>query len=180
MEREVIHIWTDGACIGNPGPGGWAYTKTLGEKTYEKSGYICGLTTNIVMEMVAVIQALRGLTRLDLPVVVHTDLQMTAKGMNEWRHKWATNGWRASKGPVANRELWETIIELVDARAPGAEISFVWVKGHAGVAGNERADALAEAAARRAANVTGKECQMPTKFDPEKGVVVASFDLELA
>jgi ribonuclease HI len=181
MKTEIVHIWTDGACIGNPGPGGWAYTKTLGARTYEKSGYVCGQTTNIAMEMVAVIQALLSLKRLDVPVVVYTDLKMTAEGMNSWRFKWAANGWRASnKAPVANRELWEAIIALVDARQPGAEITFQWVKGHAGCAGNERADTLAEAAARRAARATGTSCKLPTHFDTGSGLMVPIFEIEVA
>lgn len=152
MSLETVHIWTDGACIGNPGPGGWGYVKTLNGKTYSRSGGVSSETTNIRMEMTAVIMALRSLKRLDLPVVVHTDLQLTSKGMNEWLDGWIAKGWRTGAGkPVANRDLWEELLDLRNARAAGAEITFVWVKGHSGCPQNEAADRLAEAAARDAA-----------------------------
>jgi ribonuclease HI len=181
MEQETVRIWTDGACIGNPGPGGWAWVKSFRSQTVSKSGHIAALTTNIAMEMIAVIQALRSLKRMDLPVLVHTDLKMIVLGMNEWLPKWVANGWRnGKKEPVANRSLWEALAALRDARLPGAEITFVWVKAHAGLPQNEAADRLAEGEARTAARMAGVSPPMPTRFDAASGLAVPLFDLEAA
>lgn len=179
METQTVHIWTDGACIRNPGPGGWAYLKTLNGKTFKRSGYVAAKTTNIEMEMVAVIQALRSLSRTDLPTIVYTDLDMIPKGMNEWMPNWIANGWRNSqKQPVAKKAQWEALKALRDARAPGAEITFVWVRGHSGQPQNEEVDRLAETAARQAARELGGASTMPTRFDPASGLMVPDFELD--
>jgi ribonuclease HI len=170
---DIVEIWTDGACIGNPGPGGWAYIKRLGDRRARGSGFVAAITTNIEMEMVAVIQALRSLKRADTPAVVHTDCQMIVQGMNEWLPSWIARGWKKADGTaVANRELWESLKALVDARTPEAAVRFVWVKGHAGNPENEEAHSAAERAARRAAK---SAVEMPTGFDADAGLMVPLF-----
>jgi len=166
----IIRIWTDGACIRNPGPGGWAFLMTLGDKSHSRFGHVCAQTTNIEMEMIAVIQALRSVKRLDLPVIVFSDLVNIPKGMNEWLAAWEKNGWRNSqRRPVAHRRLWEELKALRDARGPGAEITFAWIKGHAGHAENEEADRLAQAAAAVASR-SPRSCR--TQYDSEAGLMV--------
>ncbi len=139
MSREnVVDIWTDGACKGNPGWGGWG--ALLKQGAHEKT--LCGgepNTTNNRMELMAVIQALAALKRR-CTVVVHTDSQYVQKGMTEWIANWKRRGWRtADKKPVKNADLWQMLDELVGKH----DLSWQWVKGHAGDPGNERADALA-------------------------------------
>jgi len=153
MSREnVVDIWTDGACKGNPGWGGWG--ALLKQGSHEKT--LCGgepNTTNNRMELMAVIQALAALKRR-CTVVVHTDSQYVQKGMTEWIANWKRRGWRtADKKPVKNADLWQMLDELVNKH----DLSWQWVKGHAGDPGNERADALANqgvevAQGRRAAS----------------------------
>ncbi len=135
---SVVEIWTDGACKGNPGMGGWGALLKHGQ--HEKT--ICGgepNTTNNRMELMGVIQALRLLKR-PCQVVVHTDSQYVQKGMSEWLRGWKARGWRtADKKPVKNADLWQEL----EALAAQHELTWLWVRGHAGDAGNERADELA-------------------------------------
>lgn len=138
MAEQTIDIFTDGACRGNPGPGGWGAILRAGANEKELWGGDPA-TTNNRMEMTAVIQALTALKR---PVVarVYTDSQYVLKGISEWIHGWKRNGWRTSdKKPVKNADLWQ---ELDSLRGPH-KIEWIWVKGHAGHPENERADALA-------------------------------------
>jgi ribonuclease HI len=138
MNESEIEIFTDGACKGNPGPGGWG--ALLRFKNAEKE--LCGgeaLTTNNRMELMAVIRALEALTRPSR-VRVFTDSQYVQKGISEWVRKWKRNGWKtADKKAVKNDDLWKELDEL----AARHEIKWHWVRGHAGHAENERADALA-------------------------------------
>jgi ribonuclease HI len=136
--NETIDIYTDGACSGNPGPGGWG--AILRHKGTEKELFGGERdTTNNRMEMMAVIEALRALKR-PVAVRVHTDSQYVQKGISEWIHGWKQRGWKtAAKAPVKNEDLWRTL----DALAAQHKIEWHWVKGHAGHAENERADALA-------------------------------------
>src|SRR5690349_3264292 len=133
-----VEIFTDGACKGNPGTGGWG--ALLVSNGHEKE--IFGgepNTTNNRMELKAVIEALTALTR-PCHVVLHTDSQYVQKGISEWIHGWKARGWKtAAREPVKNVDLWRKLDEVVR----GHEIRWVWVKGHAGHDGNERADALA-------------------------------------
>jgi len=133
-----IHIWTDGACKGNPGVGGWG--ALLKQGAHEKT--LCGgeaNTTNNRMELLAVIEALRALKRPST-VTIHTDSQYVQKGMSEWLANWKARGWRtAAKAPVKNADLWQTLDQLSTHHT----LHWQWVKGHAGDPGNERADALA-------------------------------------
>jgi ribonuclease HI len=144
-ELPLVHMATDGACKGNPGPGGWGVVIRSGDKEKELSGGE-KLTTNNRMEMTA---AIRGLTALKRPcrVVLSTDSRYVMDGLTKWLPGWLRNGWRtAAKQPVKNADLWQ---ELVAAAAPH-QIRWEWVKGHAGHPENERADALASDAALRA------------------------------
>jgi ribonuclease HI len=135
---EKIDIYTDGACKGNPGAGGWGAMLRTGDKTKELCGGEAN-TTNNRMELKAVIEALNALKR-PCTVVVHTDSQYVQKGITEWIHNWKARGWKtAAKAPVKNVDLWQAL-DVAQARHT---IEWRWVKGHAGHEGNERADALA-------------------------------------
>jgi ribonuclease HI len=138
---SVVEIYTDGACRGNPGPGGWAATLQVGEHLRELSGAEAQ-TTNNRMELTAVIRALEALKR-PVKARVHTDSEYVRRGITEWMASWKRRDWRtADKKPVTNRDLWERLDQL----AAQHEIEWKWVPGHAGVPGNERVDRLATAA----------------------------------
>jgi ribonuclease HI len=135
-----VHIYTDGACKGNPGPGGWGVLLKSGETERELFGGEPA-TTNNRMELLAVIRALEALKR-PCTVTLHVDSQYVLKGMTEWLAGWKAKGWRtASKQPVKNQELWQELDELVNRK--GHAIEWRWVRGHNGDPGNERADELA-------------------------------------
>ena len=138
MSTEFVEIYTDGACKGNPGPGGWgALLRYKGQEKELWGGELD--TTNNRMELLAVIQALNSLKR---PCAIHlyTDSQYVQKGISEWIHGWKARGWKtAAKEPVKNADLWR----LLDAATGQHQIDWRWVKGHAGDPGNEHADALA-------------------------------------
>jgi Ribonuclease HI len=140
MKKPDVEAFTDGACSGNPGPGGWGVVLRYGQSEKE----FCGgevQTTNQRMELTAAIEALKALKR---PCRVHlfSDSRYVVQGMREWIHNWKKNGWKnANKKPVANAELWREL----DRLAARHEVQWEWVKGHAGHAENERADELARA-----------------------------------
>jgi len=136
-----IIIYTDGACKGNPGPGGWgAILRSMGHAEKELFGGEL-LTTNNRMEMTAVIEALSALKR-PCDVAIYIDSKYVLQGMTEWLPSWKAKGWKtAAKQPVKNVDLWQKLDTLVNAS--GHTIEWLWVKGHAGDPGNERADALA-------------------------------------
>jgi ribonuclease HI len=139
---DVVDIYTDGACKGNPGPGGWGAVLAWNGHERELSGGE-PLTTNNRMEMMAAIMALETLKRPS-QVRLWTDSTYVRDGIMKWIHGWKRNGWRtAAKKPVANAELWQRL----DAAAGRHRIEWHWVKGHAGHDGNERADRLASDAA---------------------------------
>jgi len=134
----MIEIFTDGACSGNPGPGGWGAILRKGDTEKELFGG-AALTTNNRMEMMAVIEALRAL-KGPVQARVHTDSQYVQKGISEWIHGWKRRGWKtANREPVKNEDLWREL----DRLAAQHKIEWIWVKGHAGHAENERADVLA-------------------------------------
>jgi ribonuclease HI len=134
----AVKIYTDGACKGNPGVGGWGAWLVLGGKEKELFGGE-RLTTNNRMELLAVIRALEALKRR-CAVQLHTDSKYVQQGISTWIHGWKKNGWRTSdKKPVKNDDLWKQL----DVLAQQHDIEWLWVKGHAGHAGNERADQLA-------------------------------------
>jgi len=139
---KKVEIFTDGACKGNPGPGGWGALLRMGRHEKELSGGEAE-TTNNRMELTAAIRALEALIE-PCAIVLHSDSKYVLDGITKWVHGWQRNGWKnASKQPVRNADLWH---ELIAAARPH-QIEWVWVKGHAGHPENERADALACAAA---------------------------------
>ncbi len=138
MSDELVEIFTDGACRGNPGPGGWGVVFRFGNKERELSGGEAH-TTNNRMELTAVIRALEALKRRS-HVRVSTDSQYVQKGISEWIHRWKRKGWKtADKKPVKNEDLWRRLDEL----ARQHEVEWHWVRGHSGHPENERADKLA-------------------------------------
>jgi ribonuclease HI len=137
--REVVEIYTDGACSGNPGPGGWGAVLRYRGQVKELHGGDPGPTTNNRMELMAAIQALESLTR-QVPVRLHTDSTYLRNGVSKWLPGWKRNGWlTAARQPVKNADLWQRL----DAVVRRHDVEWRWVKGHAGNQGNERADALA-------------------------------------
>jgi ribonuclease HI len=134
----AVDIWTDGACSGNPGPGGWGAILVSGANRKELSGGEPD-TTNNRMELMAAIKALEALKK-PCTVRMHVDSQYVRQGIIGWIHGWKRNGWKtADKKPVKNAELWQRL----DAARMNHEIEWLWVKGHAGDPENERADELA-------------------------------------
>ena len=142
-----VVIYTDGACKGNPGPGGWGAVLSSGKSEKELFGGELD-TTNNKMELLAVIEALSALKR-PCEVALYLDSQYVRKGITEWIHGWKKKNWRTAGGdPVKNVDLWKRLDELV-ANA-GHQIEWHWVKGHAGDPGNERADGLANKGVEKA------------------------------
>ncbi|SEF59038.1 ribonuclease HI [Bosea lathyri] len=137
---DAVEVWTDGACSGNPGPGGWGAVLSYKGKERELSGGEAQ-TTNNRMELMGAIAALETLTR-PCTVALHTDSQYLRQGITAWIHGWKRNGWKtADRKPVKNEELWKRL----DVALGRHKIEWKWVKGHAGDEMNERADALARA-----------------------------------
>ena len=135
----TVEIFTDGACKGNPGPGGWGALLRFGAEEREIFGGVPD-TTNNRMELTAVIEALAALKRR-CEVTIHTDSQYVQKGITEWIHNWKVRGWKTTgKDPVKNADLWRRL----DALASKHRIHWKWVRGHSGHAENERADVLAK------------------------------------
>ena len=142
---KKVEIFTDGACKGNPGPGGWGALLRMGRHEKELSGSDPA-TTNNRMEMTAVIQALGALTE-PCEVTLHTDSRYVIDGMTKWIEGWQRRGWiNASKKPVRNADLWHELIDAVSRH----RVHWQWVKGHNGHAENDRVDQLASDAARQA------------------------------
>ncbi len=149
MPDVQVEIYTDGACLGNPGPGGWAAILESGKRRRELSGAEAA-TTNNRMELSAAIEGLKAL-RKSCDVVLFTDSRYVMQGMTEWLPGWRRKGWRTASGkPVENRDLWEQLV----AAAEPHRVDWKWVRGHNGVPGNERADQLARAAAEKIAGRT--------------------------
>jgi ribonuclease HI len=140
---DLVQIWTDGACSGNPGPGGWGAVLKYGETEKDLSGGEAD-TTNNRMELMAAIEALNALKR-HARVRLHTDSKYVMDGLTKWIHGWKRNGWKtADKKPVKNADLWQRLDEANQRH----QVEWRWVKGHAGDPMNERADALARGAIR--------------------------------
>jgi len=149
-EKGSVDIYTDGACSGNPGPGGWGAVLRYGDTERELSGGEAD-TTNNRMELMAAIRALEALTR---PVTarIHTDSTYVKDGITRWIDQWKARGWRtAAKKPVKNKDLWRRLETAMESH----DVDWHWVKGHAGHPENERADALARQGAEQAAEETG-------------------------
>ena len=137
-DRQIVEIFCDGACSGNPGPGGYGAILRYGGSSKELNGG-ARETTNNRMEMTAAIEALRQLTR-PCRVIITTDSQYLVKGMTEWIAGWQRKGWRNSKKePVLNKDLWELLLALTKPHS----VQWQWVRGHAGHVENERCDQLA-------------------------------------
>ncbi len=140
-----VKAYTDGACSGNPGPGGWGVylvaENDVGEIVKEEVLYGKNKeTTNQIMELTAAIQALKSLKRRNVEITIFTDSKYVLDGITKWIFGWQKNNWNtASRKPVANRLLWEELLNLTKDQ----NVDWVWVKGHAGVLGNEKADSLA-------------------------------------
>ena len=142
---DLVEIHADGSCLGNPGPGGWAAVLRFGEHRKELCGGFAR-TTNNRMEITAVLEGLRALSR-PCRVTLYTDSQYVAKAITDrWVSNWQTNGWKtAGKKPVKNRDLWMELAELLQIH----KVDFRWLKGHAGNLENERCDELARTAAQQ-------------------------------
>ena len=141
QQQTAVEIYTDGACRGNPGPGGWGAVLSSGNHEKELSGAE-PLTTNNRMELTAAIRALAALKR-PCSVALYTDSQYVRKGITEWLPQWKARDWRtADRKPVKNVDLWQALEREIERH----RIEWHWVKGHAGVPGNERADRLANEA----------------------------------
>ncbi|MBO4700249.1 MAG: ribonuclease HI [Alphaproteobacteria bacterium] len=140
----MLKIWTDGSCLGNPGPGGWAFVATDGKNIAHRSGGEAN-TTNNRMELMAVIRAITAAHRHS-EIEIHTDSQYVKNGMQTWIKNWRKNNWRtADKKPVKNQDLWQKLDELAGA----IKIHWVWVRGHNGEEFNEMCDTLARTAAEK-------------------------------
>jgi ribonuclease HI len=140
-DLKIVDVFTDGACSGNPGPGGWGAILRYGAVEKELSGGEAA-TTNNRMELMAAIAALEAMKNTT-HVRLHTDSQYVKNGITTWIHNWKRSGWKTSdKKPVKNVDLWQRL----DAALKSHKIEWIWVKGHAGHVENERADALARAA----------------------------------
>ena len=138
---NLVQIFTDGACKGNPGPGGWGAIMKYGDHVKELNGYSAE-TTNNIMELTAVIEALKSLTR-PCAIILTTDSNYVKNGITQWIHNWKKKGWKtANKQPVKNKECW---LQL-DVEVQRHQIEWKWVKGHSGHPENERADELANEA----------------------------------
>ena len=139
--QNIVYIYTDGACKGNPGPGGWGAIMKYGDHVKELNGY-SSKTTNNIMEITAVIEALKSLTR-PCAIILTTDSNYVKNGITQWIHNWKKKGWKtANKKPVKNKECW---LQL-DVEVQRHQIEWKWVKGHSGHPENERADKLANEA----------------------------------
>ena len=148
-ELPKVEAFTDGACKGNPGPGGWGAVLRMGDREKELSGGE-PVTTNNRMELTAAIEALKAFTR-PCNVTLHTDSRYVMDGLTKWIHGWRRNGWKtADKKPVKNVELWQALVEAAERH----QVQWQWVKGHAGHPENERADKLASDAAMAAGKRT--------------------------
>ena len=143
-KENTVVVYTDGACSGNPGPGGWGCVLLYNGHRRELSGGEAD-TTNNRMEMMAVIRALESLKR-SCSVMIYTDSVYVMKGITEWMEQWKKRGWKtAARKPVKNVELWQRL----EQAANGHDVEWTWVKGHSGVPENERADELATTAIPR-------------------------------
>ncbi|AVT38157.1 ribonuclease HI [Plantactinospora sp. BB1] len=157
MTEQVVQIYTDGACSGNPGPGGWGAVLRYGTVEKELLGGEAAATTNNRMELMAAIRALESLTR-PVTVQIYVDSTYVRDGITKWLPNWKRNGWQtAAKQPVKNADLWQRL----EAAAARHQVRWHWVKGHAGHPENERADQLAVRGMREATAGRGRHSAVP-------------------
>jgi ribonuclease HI len=148
MSGQPIVVFCDGAAKGNPGPGGWGVVIATPEGQILELGGAAAHTTNNKMELTAAIEALSAIADADGAVAMHTDSTYVIKGISEWIWGWRRRGWKTAEGnDVLNRELWQTLDRLASARGPSG-IAWHYVRGHSGIPGNERVDAIADGLAR--------------------------------
>jgi len=162
MSDEQVVIYTDGACVGNPGHGGWAAILAWGDHQRELTAGLRN-TTNNRMELLAAISALEALKR-PCNVVIYTDSEYVRRGISEWVQGWVRKGWKtASKQPVKNVDLWKRLLRAVERHtsAPACGVEWRWVKGHAGTALNERADEMATASAHTVTDADPEDVREP-------------------
>ncbi|MDE2164960.1 MAG: ribonuclease HI [Alphaproteobacteria bacterium] len=153
MSGDFVEIFTDGACSGNPGPGGWGALLRYGGHEKELSGFEA-TTTNNRMELMAAIAALEQLTR-GVSAIIHTDSRYLHDGITQWLPQWKARRWKtADKKPVKNADLWRRLEVALERH----RVTWRWVRGHAGHPENERADALARAAIAQARRASGETC----------------------
>lgn len=167
--KKSVTVWTDGSCIGNPGPGGYAALLVCGEHRRELSGGY-RLTTNNRMELMAVIAALKAL-KFPCSVAIHSDARYVVDGaMNTSMRRWRNAGWYRRLEPVPNADLWEELLSLCEVH----EVTFSWVRGHLGDSGNERCDELSRQAALSGELAIDEGYETPS-FPPP---LPSLFDLE--
>lgn len=149
MSRKApgfIAIYTDGACSGNPGPGGWGAIVLDPQGRVTELGGPENSTTNNRMEMMATVRSLRSVASIEGPVQLFTDSTYVIRGITQWIWGWRKKGWKTAEGAeVQNRELWEDLLRVVTARGPEGKIEWIYVRGHTGNPGNERCDRIAVA-----------------------------------
>jgi ribonuclease HI len=151
MREQAIVVFCDGAAKGNPGPGGWGVVIATPDGRVIEKGGAAAHTTNNKMELTAAIQALRTVASVDGLVAMHTDSTYVIKGVSEWIWGWRRRDWKTAAGTdVLNRDLWQSLDALVNARGKGG-VAWHYVRGHSGIPGNERVDAIADGLARGAA-----------------------------
>jgi len=169
MHEPRTVVFCDGAAKGNPGPGGWGVVVATADGYVTELGGRAAHTTNNKMELTAAIEALSEIAEVPGPVAMHTDSTYVIKGISEWIFGWRRRGWKTAEGSdVLNRELWQALDALVSARGKGA-IAWHYVRGHSGIPGNERVDAIADGLARG--------LDIPLYQGPLAGYSVAVFDL---
>ena len=144
MENNIVHIYTDGACKGNPGPGGWGAILNYNGNIKEINGY-SPYTTNNIMEITAVIKAINSLNR-PCTIIITTDSTYVKNGITKWIHAWKNKNWKtANKKSVKNKKLWQELDKAIKEH----DITWKWVKGHSGHPQNEKADELANKAIKQ-------------------------------
>lgn len=150
LKLDQILIFTDGACSGNPGPGGWAAVIATPDGHIKEVGGHREHTTNNVMEIVATIEALKQIRKIEIPVMLYTDSTYVIRGITQWIWGWKKKGWKNAEGlDVANQEIWQELLRLVQARGANGKIEWLYSRGHIGTPGNERCDEIAVAFSQR-------------------------------
>jgi ribonuclease HI len=145
-ELPYVVVYTDGACSGNPGPGGWGTVIVMPDLEVIELGGREIPTTNNRMEISAALRGLQALSQIDYPVHLYTDSTYLIRGITQWVWGWRKNGWKTAEGKeVQNRALWEELSRVIAARKPDCKVEWKWVRGHTGHAGNERCDQIAVA-----------------------------------